>query len=84
MLRTALLFFVANLASLPLLALWFGYGGPLGALWFSAILQTEPRILLPLLFIWVPAWLWVAAIRRAWQWSPEPQREEYVAGRLLG
>lgn len=83
MLRTASLFVLANLASLMFFGPLLGFSGPIGAIWFVAVLQTAPALLLPLLFVWVPVWLWVVAIRRAWSGSMNAERESYIPGKLL-
>jgi len=82
--RTALLFVLANLASIPVLGYWLGFSGFFSALWFLSVLETAPQVLLPMLFIWVPVWLWIAAIRRAWHGSLDTDSPEYVPGQLFG
>lgn len=83
MLRTCLLFVFANLASLTMLGPMLGFTGPLGALWIVAVLKTSPGLYLPLLFVWVPVWLWVVAVRRAWRGSFDPEGEPNISRDFL-
>jgi len=82
MLLTALLFMLATISSLVVLAAASGFLGFFAALWVMVVLKS-PTFLLLLLFAWVPIWLWIAAIRRVWYGSRDPELPVDVGHHLV-
>lgn len=72
MLKTAGVFVLASLTSFVLFVPLSGLMGMWSTFWLATLLE-QPAFLVGMMLTWVPVWLWVVAIRRAWHGSAKAE-----------